>query len=166
MATHPPCGPPFHQRSGGVPLSACCEAWAVRLLSAGGVEHDHGDLAFGLLLVIGVGRPELQRLFPQPRARSSPVAVRAPAFVFAVPTCTSTSGLARMLRYQPGVLRCAAFRCDDEIAVTGVAVERREDEPSFRFPAGRRQQQRRDCDLWPARWVTLYMCPSASPLDR
>src|SRR5205823_4964581 len=38
------------------------------LLSADGVEHDHRDLALGLLLVIGVGRPELQRLFPQPRA--------------------------------------------------------------------------------------------------
>jgi hypothetical protein len=28
-------------------------------LSADGVEHDHRDLALGLLLVIGVGRPEL-----------------------------------------------------------------------------------------------------------
>src|SRR5271155_184863 len=41
---------------------------AVRLISADGVEHDHGDLALGLALVIGVGGPEFQRLFPQPRA--------------------------------------------------------------------------------------------------
>ena len=40
--------------------------------------------------------------FSHRRARSSPVAVLARAFIFAVPTCMSTSGLARMLRYQPG----------------------------------------------------------------
>lgn len=29
-----------------------------------GIQHDHRDLAFGLALVVGVGRPELQRPFP------------------------------------------------------------------------------------------------------
>ena len=36
--------------------------------SADGVEHDDRDLALGLLLVLGIRRPELQRLLPQPRA--------------------------------------------------------------------------------------------------
>ena len=34
--------------------------------------------------------------------RSAPVTVRALAFTVLVPTCTSTSGLARMFLYQPG----------------------------------------------------------------
>src|SRR6266403_5608473 len=46
----------------------CCELGAVPPISADRVQHDHRDLALGLALVIGVGRPELQRLFPQPRA--------------------------------------------------------------------------------------------------
>jgi hypothetical protein len=52
-------------------------------MSADGIRHEHWDLALGLLLVIVA-------------------AVLARAFIFAVPTCTSTSGLARMLRDQPG----------------------------------------------------------------
>jgi len=35
--------------------------------SAHRVEHHDRDLALGLLPVIGVGRPEFERLFPQPR---------------------------------------------------------------------------------------------------
>src|ERR1700731_2532070 len=35
--------------------------------SAHSIEHDHRDLALGLLLVIGVGWPEFERLFPQSR---------------------------------------------------------------------------------------------------
>jgi hypothetical protein len=66
------------------------------------VQHDHRYLAFGLELIVAVGRPKFERLFLQSRMRSSPVAVLARAFSFLVPTCTSTSGLARILRYHPG----------------------------------------------------------------
>jgi hypothetical protein len=52
-------------------------------MSADGIRHEHRDLALGLLLVIAS-------------------AVLARAFIFAVPTCTSTSGLARMLQDLPG----------------------------------------------------------------
>src|SRR3984893_16395626 len=52
------CGPRF----------ALLRSLGGAVMSAHGVQHDHRDLALGLLLVIGVGRPELQRLFPQPRA--------------------------------------------------------------------------------------------------
>jgi hypothetical protein len=33
------------------------------VMSADGIKHDHRDLALGLLLVIGVGRPELERRY-------------------------------------------------------------------------------------------------------
>jgi hypothetical protein len=52
--------------------------------------------------------PELQRLFPRPRALLA-VAVLARAFIFAVPTYASTSGSARMLRYQPGCCGAPPF---------------------------------------------------------
>jgi hypothetical protein len=39
------------------------------------------------------------------------------------------------------MLRCAAFRGDRYIAIAGLPVEQREDEPLSRLAAGRRQQQ-------------------------
>ena len=39
-------------------LVVLLQAWAVLLMSADGVQHDHRDLALGLALIIGVGRPE------------------------------------------------------------------------------------------------------------
>ena len=50
-----------------------------------------------------------------------------------------------------GVLRGAAFRGDHDIAVAGLPVEQREDEPLARLPAGRRQQQPSGC--WRAAMV-------------
>src|SRR2546429_7913195 len=44
------------------PRVALLRAWRSAPLSGDGVQHDHRDLALGLALVIGVGRPELQRL--------------------------------------------------------------------------------------------------------
>ena len=88
-------------------------------MSADVIQHEDGDLALGLAAVIGVGRPEPQRLFPQPRAllhlcsADLHVDVRVGEDV-AVPA---------------GVLRCAAFRGDDEIAVTGFPEEEWGDEP-------------------------------------
>ena len=41
------------------PRIALLRSLGVPLMSAHGVQYDHGDLALGLELVIGVGRPEL-----------------------------------------------------------------------------------------------------------
>src|SRR5215470_4194338 len=52
------------------PCGASGSAWPsciARRLSVNGIQDDDGDLALGIALVIGVGRPELQRLFPQLR---------------------------------------------------------------------------------------------------
>ena len=57
-----------------------------------------------------------------------PVAVLARAFVFAVPTWTSTSGW-RGCCGTSRVFRGAAFRGDHEMAVTGFPVGQWEDEP-------------------------------------
>jgi hypothetical protein len=65
------------------------------------IQHDHRYLALGLELIVGVGRPKFERLF-QSRRRSSPAVVLARAFIFLVPTCTSTSGFASILPYHPG----------------------------------------------------------------
>ena len=43
---------------GGIPCAIPPYLLAVRLKSADRVEHDDRDLAFGFLLVVGVGRPE------------------------------------------------------------------------------------------------------------
>jgi hypothetical protein len=41
------------------PRTALLRSLAVPLMLADGIQHDHGDLALGLELIIGVGRPEL-----------------------------------------------------------------------------------------------------------
>src|SRR5947209_3196503 len=58
------------------------------------------------------------------------------------------------------MLRRAAFRGDNDVAaLTRVAVEQRKDELLAGFPPGRRQQQRRDADLRPARLGHLVEVP-------
>jgi hypothetical protein len=100
----------------------------VPLMSADGVEHDHGDLPLGLALVIGVGRPELQRLFPQPRALlagSGP----GPRLYLCGPDLHVDVRIGEDVAIPAGVLRCAAFRGDHDIAVADLPIEQREDEP-------------------------------------
>src|ERR1700730_17147471 len=113
-------------------------------MSADGVQHDHRDLALGLLLVIGVGRPELQRLFPQPRAllaRGGP----GPRFDLCGPGLHVDLRVGEDVAVPAGVLRGAAFRGDHDIAIPGFPAEQREDESLSRLPAGRRQQQPSVC---------------------
>jgi len=97
-------------------------------MSADGVEHDDGDLALGLALVIGVGRPELQRLFPEPRAL---LAGGGPGVRLHLrgPDLHVDLRVGEDVAVPAGVLRCAAFRGDDEIAVTGFPEEEWGDEP-------------------------------------
>src|SRR5690348_14495822 len=71
--------------------------------------------------------------FSHSRARSSQVAVLARAFIFAVPSFTSTSGLARRLRYQPGCCGAPPFEATTRgagarraLASVQMAAERRQ----------------------------------------
>src|SRR5207302_8700600 len=93
---------------------------------ADGVEHDHRDLALGLALVIGIGRPELQCFFPQPRtllARSGPGA----RLHLRGADLHVDLRVGEDVAVPAGMLRCAAFRGDDQVAVTGFPVKQRED---------------------------------------
>src|SRR5438876_9262455 len=117
---------------------------------AEGVQHDYRDLALGLALVIGVGWPELERLFPQP----CPLLTGGgpgPCLHLRGPDLHFDLRVGEDVAVPAGMLRRAAFRRDHKIAVAGLPVEQREDEPLSRLPAGRRQQQRRYCDLRSAR---------------
>src|SRR5271166_1744292 len=107
---------------------------------ADGIQHDHRDLALGLLLVIGIGWPELERLLPQPRA------LRAggrpgPRLQLGGPDLHVDLRVREQIAVPAGVFWRAAFRGDDDITVAVLAVEQREDEPLPRLAAGRRQQQ-------------------------
>src|SRR5205085_8121960 len=100
--------------------------WRFKL--ADGVQHDYGDLALGFALVIGVGRPELQRLFPQPRALLAGGGPGARLHLGG-PDLHVDFRVGEDVAVPAGVLRCAAFRGDDDVAVAGFPVEQREDEP-------------------------------------
>ncbi len=87
-----------------------CRSFGLRLLSRfgvgertiwNGIQHNNWNLALSLALVIGVRRPELNCLLPQPCALLAGCSPGSRLHRF-VPTCTSASGLARRLRYQPG----------------------------------------------------------------
>src|SRR5215469_11389809 len=88
------------------------------VMSADGVEHDHRDLALGLLLVIGVRRPELQCLLPQPGALlagGSP----GPCLELLCADLHVDLGVGEKVAIPPRVLRRTAFRSDHDIAVAG-----------------------------------------------
>ena len=89
------------------------------VMSADGVEHDDRDLALGLLLVIGVGRPELERLFPQPRALLAGGGP-GPRLHLRGADLHLDLRVGEDVAVPAGVLRRAAFRGDDDIAVAGL----------------------------------------------
>src|SRR5580700_8073256 len=101
--------------------------WCDRPMSVNGIQHDDRDLALGLLLVIGVGRPELERLLPQPRplrAGRGP----GPRLHLGGPDLHIDLRVGDEVAVPAGMLRRAALRGDDDIAVAGLAVEQRKDE--------------------------------------
>jgi hypothetical protein len=65
------------------------------------IQHDHRYLALGLELIVGVGRPKFERLFPKSEAF---LALRRPGprIYLLGPNLYFNVGFARMLRYQPG----------------------------------------------------------------
>src|SRR5205085_10706976 len=126
---------------------------------ADGIEHDYRDLALGLLLVIGVGRPELERFFPQPRPLRAGRGA-GPRLDLRGPDLHLDFGVGEEVAVPAGMLRRAAFRGDHDIAaIAGLAVEQREDELLARFAAGGCQQQRRDRHFRPARLGHLVQVP-------
>src|SRR5437879_1289105 len=96
--------------------------------SANRIEHDDGNLALGLLLVIGVGRPEFERLLPQTRPLLAGGGA-GPRLHLGGPDLHLDLRVGEQVAVPAGMLRRAAFRGDDNIAVAGLAVEQRKDEP-------------------------------------
>src|SRR6266436_9130133 len=85
---------------------------------AEGVQHDYRDLALGLVLVIGVRRPELERLFPQPRALVTGGGP-GPRLHFRAPDLHLDLRVGEDVAVPARMLRRAALRGDHETAVTG-----------------------------------------------
>src|ERR1043166_4116712 len=111
------------------------------------VEHDDRDLALGLLLVVGIGRPEFERLLPELRALGTGRGA-GPRLHLLGADLHFDLGVGEEVAVPAGMLGRAALRGDDNVAaIAGVAVEQRKDELLAGFPAGRRQQQRRHGQL-------------------
>src|ERR1700739_3021953 len=91
------------------------------LMSADGVEYDHRYLALGLLLVIGVGRPELQRLFPQPRSLLAGGGPR-PCLQLRGPDLHVDIRVGDQVAVPARMLRRTALRGDHEITVSSFPV--------------------------------------------
>src|SRR6516225_11393178 len=105
--------------------------------SVDGVQYDHRDLALGLLLVIGVRRPELERLWPQPRALLASGGA-GPCLELLGADLHVDFRVREEIAVPAGVLRRAALRGDHDIALADFPVIQREDELLSRFSAGRR----------------------------
>src|SRR5215210_4954669 len=89
------------------------------------VEDDDRDLALGLLLVVGIGRPEFQRLLPEPGAFLAGCGAGAGLELLGADLHFDL-GIGEEVAIPARVLRRAAFRGDDDIAVAGLPVEKRE----------------------------------------
>src|SRR5215216_1240159 len=126
--------------------------------SADWIEHDDGDLALGLLLIVGVRRPEFQRLLPEAGALLARGGAGPRLHLLGADLHVDLR-IGEEIAVPAGMLRRAAFRGDYDIAVAGRAVEQREDVLLARFAAGRRQKQRRHGDLGTARLGYLVHVP-------
>jgi hypothetical protein len=91
------------------------------------VQHDHRYLAFGLELIIGIGRPKYERLFPKPGAfvaRCSP----PPRLQLVGPDLYFDVGIAEDIAVPPRVFGRATLRGDYEVTVAVRSIKQREDE--------------------------------------
>src|SRR6266699_1563616 len=105
------------------------------------IQHDHRYLALGLELIVGVGRPKFERLFPKSEAF---LALRCPGprvhllgrdLYFNV-------GVRKNVTIPPWVLGRASFRGDYEVTIAVHSVKQRKYELIARLTAGGGQQQR------------------------
>src|SRR3984893_3059394 len=105
--------------------------------------EQHGlRYALALLLVVGVGRPELHRLVPQLRALGAAGGAR-PRLQLLGADLDLDLGDAEDVLVPAWMLRRGALGGDDDVAVAGLLVEQRAAELVARLAARRRQQQRR-----------------------
>src|SRR5690349_8386064 len=94
----------------------------------GRVEHDARDLALGLVLVVGIWRPEFERLLPEFGALRAGGGAGPRLHLFGADLHFDL-GVGEEVAVPAGMLRRAALRGDDDIAaVAGVTVEQRKDE--------------------------------------
>src|SRR5208337_431180 len=110
------------------------------------VEHDHRYLSLGLQLIVRIGGPKLERLFPQPGSllvRRCP----SPRPDLLGPDLKLDIRIGEDVAVPPGVFGRAAFRGDDEVAVAVRSVKQRKYELVAGLAAGGGQQQRRRRDL-------------------
>src|SRR3974377_772363 len=86
------------------------------------IQHDHRYLALGLELIVGVGRPEFERLFPKSEAF---LAHRCPgprAHLLGADLYFDV-GVREDIAIPPWVLRRASLRGDDEVTAALRSVE-------------------------------------------
>ncbi len=143
-----------------------CGGWAHRTL-VNCIQHDHRYLALGLELIVGVGRPELERLFPKPEAFLA-CRLSWPG--------RSSSWSRLVLRRRGsreyfdttlGAAGAPPFEATTKVTAAVRSVKQREDELVAGLAAGGRSAAATAPCRSP-RWgrVTLYMCPSIPPLGK
>src|SRR5262249_28645324 len=104
------------------------------------IQHDHRYLALGLELIVGVGRPKFERLFPKPEtflARRCP----GPRVHLLCPDLYFDVGVRQDIAIPPRVFGRASLRGDDEVTAAVRSVKQREYELIARLAAGGGQQQ-------------------------
>src|ERR1700761_3994886 len=105
----------------------------VRLL-LDGVQHNDRYLPLGLRLILSVRRPELERLCPEPRAFFTGHRP-GPCLHLLGPDLHLDIRVREDVAIPSGVLRCAAFGGNDEVAATIGSVEEWEHELLARLAA-------------------------------
>ena len=89
------------------------------------IQHDHRYLALGLELVVGVGRPKFERLFPKSKAflaRRCP----GPRIHLLGPNLYFDVGVRKNVAIPPRVLGRASLRGDYEVTAAVRSVKQRE----------------------------------------
>src|SRR5215472_13791296 len=110
------------------------------------MQHDHGYLALGLELIVGVGGPKFERLFPKSEAflaRGCP----GPRVYLLGPDLYFDVGVRENIAIPPWVLGRASLRGDYEVTAAVRSVKQREYELIARLAASGGQQQCRRRDL-------------------
>jgi len=89
------------------------------------IQHDHRNLALGLELIVGIGRPKFERLFPKSEAflaRRCP----GPRVHLLGPDLHFDVGVRKNVAIPPRVLGGASLRGDYEVTAAVRSVKQRE----------------------------------------